>query len=360
MEALSRSTRPGGELTGRTVLVTGHTGFKGAWLSLWLSGLGANVHGIALSPNDGQRQLFELVDGMKVFDSSQYLDISQSQGFVDAMSQIKPDFVFHLAAQPLVRQSYSDPVETFRSNVMGTVSVLEGVRQHGAEGVVCITSDKCYENVEQIWPYRETDPMGGHDPYSASKGCSELVIASYARSFQSSSSAVLASARAGNVIGGGDFASDRLVPDFFRAIESGSELLVRRPQSTRPWQHVLESLGGYLMLADAVLLSGAAAGGAWNFGPEPHEVRTVQEFLHLLSEATGQQAPVVRVQVDGPHEATRLALDVSKARLELGWTAGLNLEERAAMTAEWYLADDSRRSSLMLRQIEVVSTRLSK
>lgn len=357
MEALSSPSRPGAQLAGRTVLVTGHTGFKGAWLSLWLSELGASVHGIALPPNPAQRQLFDLVDGLKAFASSRFIDISQSAEFVDAVSEINPDFVFHLAAQPLVRQSYDDPVETFRTNVMGTVNVLEAVRQHGADGVICVTSDKCYENVEQIWPYRETDPMGGHDPYSASKGCSELVVASYARSFATASSAVIASARAGNVIGGGDFATDRLVPDFFRAMESGSELLIRRPESTRPWQHVLESLSGYLTLADAMLVDGEGAAGAWNFGPEPDEVLTVHEFLRLLSDATGSRSPAIRVEIDGPHEATRLALDVSKARLDLGWTAVLGLDERASMTAEWYLADASDRCGLMRRQIEAVSAR---
>ncbi len=360
METLKRSSQPGGELRGRTVLLTGHTGFKGAWLSLWLSELGARVHGVALAPNPGQQPLYDLVDSMGAFESSQYFDISQSSEFETALAEIGPDFVFHLAAQPLVRQSYEDPIETFRSNVMGTVSVLEAVRRHGAGGVVCVTSDKCYENVEQIWPYRETDPMGGHDPYSASKGCSELVVASYARSFASPGSAVIASARAGNVIGGGDLAADRLVPDFFRAMDSESELLIRRPHSTRPWQHVLESLSGYLMLADAILLNGPTASGGWNFGPEPNDVRTVEEFLGVLSEATGESAPVVRVEIDGPHEAARLALDVSKARLELGWSAVLSLEERAAMTAEWYLAEPESRCGMMRDQIQTVATRLAR
>lgn len=359
METMIRSPRPGAELAGRTVLVTGHTGFKGAWLSLWLAELGARVHGVALAPNPGQQPLFDLVESMGAFESSRFLDISQAAEFAGILAEISPDFVLHLAAQPLVRQSYDDPVETFRSNVMGTVSVLDAVRRHGAGGVICVTSDKCYENVEQIWPYRESDPMGGHDPYSASKGCSELVVASYARSFAEQGSAVVASARAGNVIGGGDLAVDRLVPDFYRALDSGSELLIRRPDSTRPWQHVLESLSGYLMLADAMLLNGTAAAGAWNFGPEPHDVCSVQDFLNVLAEATGPRAPVVRVEVDGPHEASRLALDVSKARLELGWAAVLGLEERAAMTAEWYLADVGERGELMRKQIETVAARLA-
>lgn len=330
-----------GSLAGRSVLVTGHTGFKGAWLSAWLHRLGARVHGVALAPDEAQRELFEAVERIVPFASSTYADLASLDAATEAVASAQPDVVFHLAAQPLVKASYLQPVETFAANVMGTVHILEACRTaHQPIAVVCVTSDKSYENTNQLWPYRESDPLGGHDPYSASKGASEIVIASYRRSFfETDNTTRVASARAGNVIGPGDFSADRLVADFFKAVTDHTVMSVRNPRSTRPWQHVLESLSGYLVLASELVNDVPGAATAWNFGPDVEDIVEVGDFVRLLAHQCGDSAPEIELgSVEGPHEASLLALDTSRARHLLGWRPLLTLDGRAAWTAGGYLA----------------------
>ena len=258
----------------RRVLVTGHTGFKGSWLSLWLHSLGARVTGYALPPPTTP-SLFEAA-GMAALIDHVEGDIRDLGALRGTIESAQPEVIFHLAAQPLVRLSYEQPVETYATNVMGTVHLLEAARQvPGIKAVICITSDKCYENREWVWPYRESDPMGGHDPYSSSKGCAELVVSAYRSSYLSSDGPALASVRAGNVIGGGDWAVDRLVPDLVRAFEAGTSPLIRSPDAVRPWQHVLEALGGYLLLGERLLAGERDLAQAWNFGPSDEDARTV-------------------------------------------------------------------------------------
>lgn len=321
---------------GKRVLVTGHTGFKGGWLCLWLHSLGAEVHGYALAPPTTPA-LFELADIGGMLASHTVADIREQQAVIDTMRRVRPDVVFHLAAQPLVRHSYQAPVETFAVNVMGTAHLLESVRQvGGVRAVVNVTTDKCYENREWHWGYRETEPMGGHDPYSSSKGCAELVSAAYRSSYFGDTGPHLATARAGNVIGGGDWAGDRLVPDFLRAVDAGTTLQVRSPDAVRPWQHVLEPLRGYLMLAEA-LHGSAACAEPWNFGPVDADARSVRWILDHLSRST----PGVHWVCDSapqPHEAHFLKLDSSKAHARLGWHPLWRLDRALDMTMAWHQA----------------------
>lgn len=333
---------------GKRVLVTGHTGFKGSWLCLWLHTLGAEVHGYALPPPTTPA-LFDLADVSGVLASNTCADIRNQDAVVTALRQIRPEVVFHLAAQPLVRYSYQAPVETFAVNVMGTAHLLEAIRQvGGVRSVVNVTTDKCYENREWHWGYRENEPMGGHDPYSGSKGCAELVSAAYRSSYFDGDGPQLATARAGNVIGGGDWASDRLVPDFLRAMDAGTSLLVRSPDAIRPWQHVLEPLCGYLMLAEA-LHGSAGFAEPWNFGPDDDGARSVRWILDHLSLGATQ----VHWACDGtpqPHEAHVLKLDSSKARARLGWHPRWRLDRALDMTMAWHQAwrrgDDMRAVTL--------------
>lgn len=321
--------------TGKRVFVTGHTGFKGGWLSLWLQRLGAEVHGYALSPPT-EPNLHAVAGVAKGMASSTIADIRDMGRLAIAMQAASPDIVFHLAAQPLVRLSYTEPVETFATNVMGTVSLLEAVRQTASVGaVVNITSDKCYENREWVWPYREDEPMGGYDPYSSSKACSEIVTAAYRRSFLETAGIGLASARAGNVIGGGDWAADRLLPDFFRALDAGKPLVIRSPNAVRPWQHVLEPLSGYLSLAERLFADRQAFAEGWNFGPADQDARPVSWIVEQLTAAR----PGATWQLDkNPqlHEANYLKLDSSKARARLGWQPRWNLQTALARTVEWH------------------------
>lgn len=322
---------------GKRVFLTGHTGFKGGWLALWLADMGAEVHGYALTPPT-EPNLYTVANLQERLARSTIADIRDADALTQAMQAARPDIVLHLAAQPLVRYSYVAPVETYAVNVMGTVNLLEAVRQTpGVKAVVNITTDKCYENREWVWPYRENEAMGGYDPYSSSKGCSELVTAAYRRSFLESAGIQLASARAGNVIGGGDWAVDRLIPDFLRALDSGQVLTIRSPRATRPWQHVLEPLAGYLTLSEKLFVEGKAFAEGWNFGPEEADARPVQWIVEYLC----SQVPGAAWRTDGtpqPHEANTLKLDSSKARALLGWRPRWDLATALGMTLAWHHA----------------------
>lgn len=341
-EASSLDGRLRTAFAGRKVLVTGHTGFKGGWLSLWLHMLGAEVRGVALPAGEGP-SLFTAL-GLNELVDHRIADIREESSFRAETGDFSADIVFHLAAQSLVRPSYDDPLGTLGTNVMGTATVLEQVRRTpSARGVVVVSSDKCYENNEWAWPYREIDPMGGADPYSASKGCTELVAACYRRSFfNDPEGCQLASVRAGNVFGGGDWSLDRLVPDIVRANLSGTPVIIRNPASVRPWQHVLEPLSGYLELG-ARLLSGEASDFAegWNFGPSADAFVRVEDLARGMQAAWGDDAAPIEFgqRAGDPHEAGMLTLDSSKAQQRLGWRPRLTTAQAIGMTADWYRAD---------------------
>ncbi len=320
---------------GKRVLITGYTGFKGSWLALWLSELGAEVTGVALPPETEPNHW----DILGLIVNEHRLDIRDYEALKRVFSATQPELVFHLAAQPLVRRSYREPLETWATNVMGTVNVLEACRQTpSVRHIVSITTDKCYENQEWPWGYRENDRLGGHDPYSASKAGSELVAASYRSAFfHSDNGPLLATARAGNVIGGGDWSDDRLIPDLVRAMAQNQSLEVRSPQATRPWQHVLESLSGYLLLGQRLLLGDKVYAEAWNFGPEPEGNRTVSDVLDKLN---AQWANMRWHVTEKPqlHEATLLYLDSAKARSKLHWQPVWSFDSALKKTADWYRA----------------------
>ena len=341
---------------GKRVLVTGHTGFKGSWLCEWLLSLGAEVCGFSIGIPT-RPSLFRQLGLAKRIKADMRGDIRDRDAVKKAILRTRPDFVFHLAAQPLVRLSYERPVETFETNVMGTVNVLDGLRQLKRKcSAVLITTDKCYENKETNRPYREDDPMGGYDPYSCSKGCDELVISSYRRSFFGNPSAKVwvASARAGNVIGGGDWAKDRIIPDCFRAIRRGEKIAVRNKVSTRPWQHVLEPLSGYLTLGaalDARQDFDRVASG-FNFGPNPNANRTVKEVVEeLLKHVKGKW--VDKGDPNAVHEAGLLNLDIRKAASVLGWKPKWDFAKTIEMVAEWYRNEDQGKSPLALTQEQI-------
>jgi CDP-glucose 4,6-dehydratase len=319
----------------RDVLVTGHTGFKGGWLALWLQKLGARVVGFS-QPPPTQPNFFtaaRIANGMTSIEG----DVRDLTALQQVFRQCRPEIVFHLAAQPLVRRSYEIPVETFATNVLGTVNVLEASRHaESVRTIVVITSDKCYENEERPRAYREIDRMGGHDPYSASKGCAELATSAYGRSFLAERGIGVATARAGNVIGGGDWAADRIVPDAVRAIERGDALCVRHPRAVRPWQHVLEPLAGYLRLAERLHASPERWAGAWNFGPSTAESVTVAQLLDLFFERWGDGRWQPCADANLPHEAATLRLNATKARKRLGWQPLLSLSDALDLTARWY------------------------
>jgi len=327
---------------GKKVFLTGHTGFKGGWLSLWLQQLGAEVTGYALQPPT-KPSLFEVANvsqGMK----SIIGDIRDGQALANAMRDVLPDIVIHMAAQPLVRYSYLDPVETYSTNVMGTVHLLEAVRQSpSVRAVVNVTSDKCYENKEWVWGYRESEPMGGYDPYSNSKGCAELVTSAYRSSFFNPAKyddhrVALASVRAGNVIGGGDWATDRLIPDILSAISAGRPVVIRNPHAIRPWQHVLEPLSGYLLLAQHLYEQGEVFAEGWNFGPRDEDARPVQWIVGQLTEQWGNGASWQLDAGSHPHEAHYLKLDCAKAKARLGWEPRWNLASTLEMIVVWQRA----------------------
>lgn len=317
----------------RRVLVTGHTGFKGSWLAMWLSRLGAHLSCLALDPSTSPNHW----DLLQLEVDEHRCDIRDYGAVARTVTAAQPEFVFHLAAQPLVRASYHDPIYTWSTNVMGTANLLQACRSTSSvQAIVVVTSDKCYHNSNSMHAYRETDRLGGHDPYSASKAATELVVESFRKSFFSSeSSLLLASARAGNVIGGGDWSEDRLIPDLMRAVSSGRELEIRSPQAVRPWQHVLDSLSGYLLLGQKLLESGQQYADAWNFGPAEPSNRPVAEVLNIIS----GRWPELRWTISGqpqPHEATLLCLDSSKALDQLGWKPVWSLEAALKATTEWY------------------------
>jgi CDP-glucose 4,6-dehydratase len=318
----------------KKVLVTGHTGFKGSWLSLWLQKLGANVAGIALAPSSNPN-LFELAgvfDGMQ----STFADINDLANLKSLIKDFRPDIVIHMAAQALVRPSYADPVETYQTNVMGTMHVLEAIREcDSVKAAIMVTTDKCYDNKEWDWPYREQDALGGHDPYSSSKACAEILIDSYRRSFFCDSDVAIASVRAGNVIGGGDWSEDRLIADIIRAKQKGQPLKVRYPNAIRPWQHVLEPLSAYLLLAQNLFENGPAFASAWNIGPQPEGLKSVSWIADYFSSSW----PDFAWHDDSDkqlHEATTLKLDCSKIQAKLGWQPKWSIEQALSKIIEWH------------------------
>jgi len=344
----------------RRVLVTGHTGFKGGWLSLWLQSLGAQVFGLALVPTQ-RPNLYEIA-GIAQGMTSRILDIRELDALRAHVKEIKPECVFHLAAQPLVRVSYADPVGTFSTNVMGTVNLLEALRPlKSVMSVVVVTSDKCYENREWERSCRESDPMGGSDPYSGSKGCAELATSAFIRSFYSAPALPrIATARAGNVIGGGDWAADRLVPDVLRSLSQGVPVTLRYPDAVRPWQHVLEPLSGYLELAEQLAKGILDGGEGWNFGPRDSDVCTVLNVVKNLSRHWGSEPSFTVEAVQQPHEAALLKLDCSKAAQRLGWNPKLDLDLALGWTVEWYQSwkRGENMGSFTVRQIREYQDRL--
>ena len=321
---------------GKKVYLTGHTGFKGSWLSLWLQNMGAEVKGYSLELNT-EPTLFKkanVAEGME----SEFGDIRDLEQLSKSLVSFSPDILIHMAAQPLVRLSYLEPVDTYTTNVIGTVNVLEAARKcSNLKAIVSVTTDKCYENKEWEWGYRENEPMGGHDPYSSSKGCAELVTSAYRRSFFSSEgTASLASARAGNVIGGGDWAEDRLIPDILRAFEKSEPVVIRNPLSTRPWQHVLEPLSGYLVLAQELFLNGDNFAEGWNFGPKDEDCKPVGWILDQMVKFWGNNASWTLDENNNPHEAGFLKLDCSKASNRLKWNPKWNLQLTLKSIVDWH------------------------
>ncbi len=338
---------------GKRVLITGHTGFKGSWLSIWLSSYGAIVRGLALAAPTTP-SLFQEAGVGRLVDSV-IGDVRSFEVVRAAFAGFEPEIVFHMAAQPLVRFSYHDPVATYETNVLGTAHVLEAIRTVGsARAVVNVTTDKCYENREWVWGYREDEPMGGFDPYSSSKACSELVTSAYRRSFFTEQGIALASARAGNVIGGGDWASDRLVPDIIRAFDSGAPVIIRNPRSVRPWQHVLEPLSGYMTLAESLWKSPQAFSSAWNFGPRDEDAKPVSWIVDALSKKWRGRASWTLDNNVQPHEANYLKLDSSKAKHELGWTPTWSIDDALSKVIDWHNSWVDKREvlSVCLQQIE--------
>jgi CDP-glucose 4,6-dehydratase len=346
---------------GKRVFITGHTGFKGSWLSLWLQHLGAEVTGYSLEPPT-RPSLFEVAEiGEEM--KSLIGDVRDGETLATEMGAVAPDIVIHMAAQPLVRYSYLSPVETYSINVMGVVHLLEAVRKTpSVRAVINVTSDKCYENREWAWGYRENEPMGGYDPYSNSKGCAELVTAAYRNSFfnpgkYGDHNIALASARAGNVVGGGDWAKDRLIPDILKAMEKGEKIRIRSPYAIRPWQHVLEPLSGYLSLAERLYLEGPSFSEGWNFGPSDEDARPVQWIVENLVALWGDEAAWELDDNPQPHEATYLKLDCSKARARLCWKPRWPLKHALDKIVIWHKAYHNRQDmrALTIQQIDEYS-----
>ena len=326
--------------SGKKVFITGHTGFKGSWLSIWLNEMGATLKGYSLEPITKPSLYYEV--NVSTIMQSEYGDIRDFPKLSKSISDFKPDVIFHLAAQALVRQSYKDPIETYSTNVMGTVHLLEAARKtENTKAIINVTSDKCYENREWVWPYRENDPMGGYDPYSSSKGCAELVSSAYINSFFNSElyethQCSLASVRAGNVIGGGDWSDDRLIPDIIKAFSLKQDVEIRSPKAIRPWQHVLEPLSGYITLAEHLYSKGPEFNGPWNFGPNPEDAKPVEWIVSKMARLWGQEASW-RINEDyHPHEAHYLKLDYSKSNKFLQWQPLWNIEETLKRTVNWY------------------------
>jgi CDP-glucose 4,6-dehydratase len=320
----------------KKVFLTGHTGFKGSWMSLWLQSMGAIVKGYSLKPNTNPNLFTEANVGENI--ESEIGDIRDLNQISKSMFDFNPDVLIHMAAQPLVRLSYQEPVDTYTTNVIGTVNVLEAARKcKSLKAIVCVTTDKCYENKEWDWGYRESDPMGGHDPYSSSKGCAELVTSAYRRSFfNGKDTASVASARAGNVIGGGDWADDRLIPDVLKAFKKSEPVVIRNPLSTRPWQHVLEPIAGYLVLAENLYMHGDDFAEGWNFGPKDEGCKPVNWILDKMVNKWGAGASWELDKNNNPHEAGFLKLDCSKAVNRLKWQPKWSLQETLEMIVNWH------------------------
>tara|TARA_B110000037_G_scaffold179372_1_gene205520 strand:- start:142 stop:1203 length:1062 start_codon:yes stop_codon:yes gene_type:complete len=336
----------------RNVFITGHTGFKGGWISLWLSKLGANVYGYSLPPPT-QINFFKSIKLEKLLSKSTIENILDLKTLINAMKTANPSVIIHMAAQPLVRESYSSPIETFKTNVIGTANVLEAARYtENVKAIINVTTDKCYENLEQISPYQENDRLGGYDPYSSSKACAELVSTAYRKSFFNKCGINLATVRGGNVIGGGDWARDRLIPDFFRALNAGKSLQIRSPNAIRPWQHVLEPISGYLMLAEKLVIDGNNYAEAWNFGPDESKARSVSQIIkHLSSSFKGSSWNIENTPQ--LHEAGLLKIDSSKAKSRLGWIHQWNLETALNKTIDWYQVWCSRGDLMFITNAQI-------
>jgi len=321
----------------KKIFLTGHTGFKGAWASIWLHQMGAKVFGYS-QPAPTSPSLYDSAQVRELLAGETIGDICDSARLTTAMKDFAPDMVLHMAAQPLVRYSYEQPVETYMTNVMGTVHVLEAIRQtKSIKSVLIITTDKCYENFEIDSGYEESDPMGGYDPYSSSKGCAELVVAAWRRSYFAQSEVFIASARAGNVIGGGDWAQDRLIPDFMKHFNEGKKVLVRSPGAIRPWQHVMEPLSGYFLILEKLFTAGSHYASPWNFGPYEKEARNVEFIAERLTQLWGDGASwALDTTHSHPHEAKYLKLNIDKATQKLGWKPRLDINETLKLTCDWY------------------------
>ena len=323
---------------GRNVFITGHTGFKGSWLSLWLSHLGANITGFSLDVPT-EPSFFEIAGIRNLIQKNIFEDIRNFEKLIKALNSSKPEIVIHMAAQSLVRDSYSDPLKTYSTNVMGTVNILEAIRATiNVKAVLNITSDKCYENKEWVWGYRENDSMGGNDPYSSSKGCAELISSAYRKSFLEKSGIAIASARAGNVIGGGDWSKDRIVPDAISSFKSNKTLMIRFPKATRPWQYVLEPLSGYITLCQQLIKKPKDHMQGWNFGPNEESIKPVSYIADYLANRWGNDAQWQFCMGEHPHEARSLKLDCSKAKKHLNWAPIWSLERTLDETVKWYQA----------------------
>lgn len=338
---------------GKKVFLTGHTGFKGSWLSLWLQSMGAEISGFSLAPPTNPNLFTEARVAQHMH--SIIADIRDQMALNKAVTSFQPEIILHLAAQPLVRLSYVEPVATYATNVMGTVHLLEAARNtNSVRAIVNVTTDKCYDNKEWVWGYREDEPMGGYDPYSNSKGCSELVTSAYRRSFLQNGHCALASARAGNVIGGGDWAMDRLIPDILKSCVQEEAVIIRNPHATRPWQHVLEPLSGYLMLAEKLYNEGQAWAEGWNFGPNDGDARPVQWIVEAMTSMWGHDASWQLSQENHPHEANYLKLDISKAKTKLAWYPRWNLTKALSQIIFWHRAwmDGQDMQAVCKQQIE--------
>ena len=346
-------------LCGKTVLITGHTGFKGSWMAIWLHSIGANVIGYALDPNTNRDNFVRSEIGAKI-EADIRGDINDVEKLHEVFEKYQPEIVFHLAAQPLVRLSYDKPFDTYQTNVMGTIRVMEEIRKCKATKVgIMVTTDKCYANREQLWGYRENDSLGGYDPYSSSKGAAEIAINSWRSSFMNPNSfdkhgKSIASVRSGNVIGGGDWAVDRIIPDCIRAIELNKAIEIRSPKSIRPWQHVLEPINGYITLAIKMLQNPIRFSQAWNFGPSFESIIPVWDIAALVIKYYGRGVLLDITDSGSLHEAELLALDITKARFELGWKPCWNIDKTIEKTVEWYLEyQNTDVYQLCLRQIRL-------
>lgn len=344
----------------KRIFITGHNGFKGTWLSLWLNHLGAHVSGYSLQPPT-KPNLYDIVEIDQEVDSI-IGDIRNQKELESCLCESKPDIIFHFAAQPLVRRSYIKPLETYETNVMGTANLLESaLKCPSVRAIIVVTTDKCYDNKEWCWGYREVDALGGMDPYSSSKACAELVTAAYRTSFFKSKGINIATARAGNVIGGGDWAQDRLIPDCMRALENSEEIIVRNPQAIRPWQHVLDALYGYLLLAEQLYKNEQPVDSAWNFGPDINAEISVAHIVQNICKLWGENAAYHFESANALHEAKFLKVDNAKARQYLGWKPIWNIDESVKNTVEWYKAylENADMKQLCLKQIDEYQGKIS-